>query len=295
MANYLVGDLQGCYRELVALMAQASFDRQIDVLYVAGDLVARGPDSLATLRFIKSLGNNAKIVLGNHDLHLLAVHAGIKKVKSSDRLAELLAAPDIDELMNWLASQPLIQSIPISQSSPTNSIRVTTPESNACNASPETNFAYMTHAGISPQWTLSEALTEAKVVHSKLSSSDRVSWLTRMYGESPNCWQQAKTETEKFRYSVNALTRMRYCFIDGSLEFTQKDSPETIENKNIFPWYQLSQTVKTTTWFFGHWASLMGRSSHDNVYALDTGCVWGNHLTMIRLHDKKYFTQKAFR
>lgn len=283
MAIYLVGDVQGCYNELTALLKQVKFDKKIDFLYLAGDLVARGPDSLATLRLAKSLGNSAKIVLGNHDLHLLAVHAGIKKAKSSDKLSSLLAAHDIDELMEWLAAQPLIQKIP-------NDSRA---EPNSYNAPQNTNCAYMTHAGISPQWTLNDAVSQANFVQSKLASHERKTWLSHMYGEKPNSWDQATTEIAKFRYSVNALTRMRYCFIDGSLEFTEKESPENNYTANLLPWYQLSKVIDNTSWVFGHWASLMGKCSHNNIFPLDTGCVWGNHLTMLRWHDKKYFSQAA--
>jgi len=279
MAIYLVGDIQGCYNELIALLKQVEFDHHEDILYVAGDLVARGPDSLATLRFIKSLGENAKVVLGNHDLHLLSVYAGIKKAKQSDKLAELLAADDIDELMNWLAAQPLIQKIP----NTTNSLQ----------SANEASFGYMSHAGISPQWTLSEAISQADFVHARLSSKERNTWLTLMYGEEPSSWYQAKTETEKFRYSINALTRMRFCFKDGSLEFHNKESPKAVLLPNIYPWFELSKTLEQTPWVFGHWASLMGESSNHNIYPLDTGCVWGNHLTLLRWHDKKLFTQLA--
>ena len=279
MAIYLVGDIQGCYRELIALLEQVSFDDKVDTLYVAGDLVARGPNSLATLRFIKSLGKGAKVVLGNHDLHLLAVHAGIKKVKQADHLSELLNADDIDELMNWLACQPLIQKIPRSINLQTNSH--------------EANCGYMTHAGISPQWTLSEAISQAEFVQKKLSSKERNTWLTLMYGEEPNSWHQATTEIEKFRFSINALTRMRFCYKDGSLEFSNKESPKETLLSGLYPWFELSKTIEQTPWVFGHWASLMGENANHNIYPLDTGCVWGNHLTMLRWHDKKLFTQPA--
>ncbi|AAZ27360.1 symmetrical bis(5'-nucleosyl)-tetraphosphatase [Colwellia psychrerythraea] len=281
MAIYLVGDIQGCFNELSSLLLQVNFDRNNDVLYLAGDLVARGPNSLETLRFVKSLGESAKVVLGNHDLHLLSVHAGIKKAKKSDNLSALLAAPDVNELMDWLAAQPLLQEIPNTCSN-----------SNAINQA-NNNSAYMSHAGISPQWQLSVALEQAKFIQTKLASSDRNTWLALMYGEKPNDWHQAITEIERFRYSINAFTRMRFCFTDGTLEFEQKDSPENITLTNIVPWYELSQTINNTSWVFGHWASLMGKSSHPNIYPLDTGCVWGNQLTMLRWHDKKYFIQSS--
>ena len=281
MAIYLVGDIQGCFNELTALLTQVNFDGEKDILYLAGDLVARGPNSLETLRFIKSLGKSARVVLGNHDLHLLAVHADIKKAKKSDCLSALLAAPDVNELMDWLAAQPLLQKIP-------NNDAYSTVE----NQNPE-DYAYMSHAGIPPQWQLSDALEQAELIHKKLASSDRKTWLALMYGEEPNNWHDAKTDIEKFRYSINAFTRMRFCFFDGSLEFTQKDSPENTAVLSITPWYELSKTIINTTWVFGHWASLMGRSSNPNIYPLDTGCVWGNELTMLRWHDKKYYKQSA--
>lgn len=281
MAIYLVGDIQGCFNELTSLLSQVNFDRKKDILYLAGDLVARGPNSLETLRFVKSLGKSAKVVLGNHDLHLLSVHAGIKKAKKADNLSALLAAPDVDELMDWLAAQPLLQKIPN-----------TTPCSNT-KINAKEDYAYMSHAGISPQWRLIDALEQAELIQTKLASSERNTWLALMYGEEPNSWYKAKTDVEKFRYSINAFTRMRFCFSDGSLEFTQKESPENTTLATIMPWYELSKTINTTPWVFGHWASLMGTSSHPNIYPLDTGCVWGNHMTMIRWHDKKHFKINA--
>jgi bis(5'-nucleosyl)-tetraphosphatase (symmetrical) len=281
MAIYLVGDIQGCFNELSSLLSKVNFDRKDDTLYLAGDLVARGPDSLDTLRFIKSLGKSAKVVLGNHDLHLLAVHAGIKKAKQSDNLSALLVAPDVDELMDWLAAQPLLQKITHNNSNSTTK------------ATHQDNDAYMSHAGISPQWQLADAVEQAELIQTKLASSDRKTWLALMYGEKPDSWHNAKTDVEKFRFSINAFTRMRFCFMDGTLEFTQKEAPENVTMSNIVAWYELSETIHNTTWVFGHWASLMGKSSHSNIYPLDTGCVWGNHLTMLRWHDKKYFKQNA--
>jgi bis(5'-nucleosyl)-tetraphosphatase (symmetrical) len=274
MAIYLVGDIQGCYSELIALLKQVSFNKKIDQLYVAGDLVARGPDSLATLRFIKSLNDSAKVVLGNHDLHLLSVYAGIKKVKKQDQLEALLDADDVDELMTWLAQQPLLQKI-------------------------GNDNAYMSHAGISPQWTLAEAINQAIFAQKRLSSSKRNAWLSSMYGEKPNNWKQAKSEIEKFRYTINAFTRMRYCYRNKHLEFENKSTPCTQPKNNkksnteLLPWYELSSTINKTSWVFGHWAALMGECSHQNIYPLDTGCVWGNHLTILRWHDKKIFIEPS--
>ena len=275
MAIYLVGDIQGCYNELQALLEKVAFNNKKDQLYVAGDLVARGPDSLATLRLIKSLKKSAKIVLGNHDLHLLAIYAGIKKAKPQDNLAQILAANDADDLMNWLAQQPLLQQI-------------------------NNENAYMSHAGIAPQWNLKQAIKQANFVHDKLRSNHRNQWLSTMYGEMPNDWHQAVTQEEQFRYTINAFTRMRYCYKNKHLEFNNKSAPYTVNNlpdgtnqHTLIPWFELSETVKSTPWVFGHWAALMGKCSIKNVYALDTGCVWGKHLTMLRWHDKKIFTEQS--
>ena len=251
-------------------MKLVNFDRRTDQIWFTGDLVARGPDSLATLRLIKSLGNSAKIVLGNHDLHLLAVHAGIKKVKKNDLLDDLLSSPDIDELMNWLAQHPLVEQLP-------------------------NENAYMSHAGLSPQWQPEDALAQSNFVQQRISGNQREHWLNLMYGSMPNSWKDANTEEEQFRFSVNALTRMRFCFSDGSLEFTHKDSPSLNQDPNLSPWFDLSKSIDKTQWVFGHWASLNGEVGNSNVYALDTGCVWGGELTMLRWHDKKLFSVPAQR
>ncbi len=266
MALYFVGDVQGCFNELDALLAQVNFNADNDQLFLAGDVVARGKQSLATLRFIKALGPNAHMVLGNHDLHLLAIHAGLKSAKKSDHLDEVLKAKDRETLMAWLISQPLLIQVPNAQ-------------------------AYMTHAGISPQWSLNDAITQADFVQQRLRSNNAYYWLKHMYGEKPNNWHDAHSEEEKFRFSINAFTRIRYCFADKSLEFNHKLNPADTPN-TLLPWYELSAVTQTIPWIIGHWASLMGKCSNPNIFALDTGCVWGNHLTMLRWHDKKLFQQQ---
>jgi bis(5'-nucleosyl)-tetraphosphatase (symmetrical) len=267
MAIYIVGDIQGCFTELKALLAQVNFNAKEDELWAAGDLVARGPDSLATLRFLKSLGNRAKVVLGNHDLHLLAIYAGLKKAKKQDKLDLLLNASDIDELMEWLAIQPLLHKLP-------------------------NENAFMSHAGLSPQWSIDDAIQQSKFVQQRLSSPRRNEWLSSMYGEEPNDWQLAKTEIEQFRYSINAFTRIRFCYLNKSLEFICKETPEKAPS-HIKPWFELCEISNKVTWVFGHWAALMGKCTRLNTYALDTGCVWGQHLTMLRWEDKTIFTQRA--
>jgi bis(5'-nucleosyl)-tetraphosphatase (symmetrical) len=267
MAIYFVGDIQGCYSELCVLLEQVEFSPESDQLWLVGDLVARGPDSLKTLRFIKSLGDSAKVVLGNHDLHLLAIHAGIKTAKPSDFLDELLAADDIDELMNWLARQPLIQKLPNEE-------------------------VYMSHAGLPPHWSPEQAMKQAKLASEKIASPRRNEWLKVMYGEDPKQWSLAKTSDEKFRFTINSLTRMRYCHLDYALEFSCKLSLEQAPS-SIKPWFAFNEGPKIYTWLFGHWAALMGNCPSTNIFALDTGCVWGEHLTLLRWPDKKLFTEHS--
>jgi len=267
MSIYFVGDIQGCYNELLALLKQVNFSKEDDQLWVAGDLVARGPDSYKTIKFLMSLGESVKAVLGNHDLHLLAICAGLKKAKKSDLLDELINAPEINEIVSWLSQQPLLRKLPNEQT-------------------------YMSHAGLSPQWQISDAIEQAEFAQQLLGSPERDKWLSIMYGEKPNNWLATNTTTDRFRYVINAFTRMRYCYLDGSLEFNYKDAPAKAP-KNIAPWFEISdKQLNNCQWIFGHWALLMGDCSHKNVYALDTGCVWGEHLTLLRWRDKRRFIEK---
>jgi len=266
MAIYFIGDIQGCYNELNALLKQVNFNQHQDQLWVAGDLVARGPDSYKTLKYLYSLGDSAKVVLGNHDLHLLAIYAGIRKAKTSDKLSELLSSPDIAKLMEWLAQQPLLRKLP-------------------------NENVYVSHAGLPPQWSIEQAVEFSSFAHTRLKSSNRNHWLSTMYGEKPTCWRQAQSEEEKFRYTINGLTRMRFCHLSGELEFQCKSQPIDAPS-HLIPWYKLSAPqLQHATWIFGHWAALMGHVSEQNLYALDTGCVWGGHLTLLRWHDKKQFIE----
>ncbi|WP_206483364.1 symmetrical bis(5'-nucleosyl)-tetraphosphatase [Thalassotalea sp. G2M2-11] len=266
MAIYFVGDIQGCLSELKALLKRVNFDVAHDELWAAGDLVARGPNSYQTLLFLYSLGDCFKTVLGNHDLHLLATYAGLKKPKTSDKLDELLAAPEAPKLMDWLAKQPLLRKLP-------------------------NEAVYLSHAGLSPQWSIEQAVEMAQFAQQKLSSNQCTHWLAIMYGEKPNDWQQVYSEEDKFRYTINAFTRMRYCLTDGTLEFNYKLSPKDAPAQ-LIPWFDLASTqMKGCDWIFGHWAALMGQTPYTNLFALDTGCVWGGHLTFLRWPDKAIFTE----
>ena len=264
MATYIVGDVQGCCDELQDLLALAEFNPKIDQLWLTGDLVSRGPKSLQTLRFVKSLGNSAKVVLGNHDLHLLAIHQGIQANKERDNLSPLLNAPDCDELLTWLRQQPLLR------------------------RHPEFNFV-MVHAGISPQWTIQQAEHYAKEVEDILHSEQYKQLLTEMYGNHPILWNNSLQGIERVRFIINVFTRMRFCTLDGGLDFANKLTPEQTDDENLRPWFEISSLDQSSEIVFGHWAALLGKVSTPGVYGLDTGCVWGNSLSMLRWQDKKLF------
>lgn len=262
--KYFVGDLQGCLDELKALLEQVDFNPKVDTLYLTGDLVARGPKSLETLRFVKSLGKAAKTVLGNHDLHLLATYFGIKKAKANDKLDDLLCAPELKELIDWLRVQPLLRVIK--------------------------KRVVMSHAGISPQWNIKQAKQFAAEAEEIIQGENCYAFLSNMYQNTPERWDDSLTGFERFRYIVNCFSRMRFCKPDGSLELHTKSAPGGSESQQLVPWYQLKHDDwQNYTLVFGHWASLMGKTGDSQIIALDTGCVWGNYMSMWRLSDGKIF------
>ncbi|UUM30276.1 bis(5'-nucleosyl)-tetraphosphatase (symmetrical) ApaH [Vibrio japonicus] len=266
MSTYIVGDIQGCFDELQQLLEQVHFDPKQDTLWIAGDLVARGPKSLETLRFVKSLGSCAKVVLGNHDLHLLAVSLGVHKLKNKDKTAPIFTADDKEHLLAWLRKQPLLA---------------------------EHDEFVVCHAGISPLWTLEQARANAREVETILKSDDWAWLIENMYSNQPDLWSDSLKGLDRYRYIINAYTRMRFCFTDGRLDMECKLSPEEVVEEGLIPWFQLKDRVTIDkTILFGHWAALEGYIGGD-VIGLDTGCVWGGNLTMLRWEDKKFFTQQA--
>ena len=269
MSTYAVGDLQGCLKPLQQLLVHVDFKPESDRLWVAGDLVNRGPDSLGVLRFLYSLGDCASIVLGNHDIHLLAVATAGKKSGRSDTFDEILAASDRDVLLNWLAQQPLIQH--------DKSLGFT-----------------MVHAGIPPQWDLKDAKKYAKEVHKALSGKKQKKYLKHIYGNEPDCWDDDLQGPERLRLITNYLTRMRYCKADGQLELQTKSKAVSRLPGGYRPWF-LHKKRKTAEdkIIFGHWAALEGRANHENVFALDTGYAWGGALTLMRLEDQQRFVVQA--
>ncbi|QIM62105.1 bis(5'-nucleosyl)-tetraphosphatase (symmetrical) [Pasteurellaceae bacterium Orientalotternb1] len=268
MATYIIGDLHGCFTEFQQLLAQANFDPAHDELWLTGDLIARGEDSLACLRFVKNLGSKATTVLGNHDLHFLATALGIKKVKPKDNVDAILTAPDRDELIDWLRHQPLLAQ------------------------HPKHHFV-LTHAGISPDWDLATAKQCAADVEQVLRADHYGELLAQMYDNQPDRWSPDLQGIERLRYTINVFTRMRFCFPDKRLDFDCKLPPSEVDN-DLKPWFELSNPLfADQDILFGHWASLIGYPTPSHIYALDTGCVWGNHLTMIRWEDKAIFTEPA--
>ena len=262
MATYAIGDLQGCYAELQDLLALTGFSRDRDRLWLVGDLVNRGPASLEVLRFVKGLGERATVVLGNHDLHLVLRADGFGRASKDDTIAPILAAPDCDELMAWLRSQPLFHV--------------------------EGEYA-MVHAGLLPQWSVTQALELSGEVSAALSKKKKyVDFLENMWGSKPDRWQDDLEGWDRLRVIVNAMTRMRFCSADGVMEFHAKGKPENAP-AGYMPWFAVPNRASPThTLVCGHWSAL-GLRTEEKLLALDTGCLWGGQLTAVRLEDRKVF------
>lgn len=258
MRTFVVGDIQGCYQSLCKLLEKIEFDASSDQLWAVGDLVNRGPESLEVLRYCRSLGKSFRTVLGNHDLHLLAIARGHTSPRKNDTLDKILAAPDRDELLEWLQSQPLVH------------------------IDSEQQVA-LVHAGIPPQWNLQDAQTYANEVSAVLQSNDAELFFRNMYGNEPDLWDDRHSGPDRWRLITNYLTRMRFCSPEGRLELTQKDSPDSAP-EGFYPWYSLRHPKQNEpAILFGHWASLEGSVNTSKLQALDTGCVWGGSLTALEL------------
>lgn len=262
MSTYCIGDIHGCFHELQALLDLIKYDAAADKLYFVGDLVNRGPDSLKVLRFIKRLSNTT-VVLGNHDLHLLEFYYQVVDFESED-LKPVLAAKDCDELIAWIKKQRLL---------------VYDQKFNAA----------LVHAGIPPQWDLQPALQLAAEAEQILRGNS-LDFFQHMYGDEPNEWRDNLRGYERFRFIINAFTRMRFCSATGKLDFTCQGKTGPL---NYMPWFKVPERRnKNINIVFGHWAASEGKCDEPNIYALDTGCVWGGSLTALRLEDKKIFTIK---
>lgn len=259
-STYVVGDIQGCFDPLQRLLERLRFEPARDRLWLVGDLVNRGPQSLQTLRYVRSLGAAATTVLGNHDLHLLALAHGRRRGRR-DTLDEVLAAPDRDELLDWLRHRPLLH------------------EDAAGNVA-------MIHAGLPPQWDLATTRRCAREVEQVLAGPDWIELLGQMYGDEPARWSEDLAGTARLRFSINCFTRMRYCRADGGIELDSKGAPGT-QAAGLAPWFAVpGRRSAGTTLLFGHWSTL-GRVHwpEHRVYGLDTGAVWGGRLSALRLED----------
>lgn len=256
MAVYAIGDVQGCYDALRRLLDALRFEPAEDCLWFTGDLVNRGPASAAVLRFVAGLGNAAVSVLGNHDLHLLAVAAGVRRPSRKDTFRDVLEAEDSEQLLTWLAARPLVH------------------------YDPHVGYA-LVHAGLPPMWSMAEALQRAREVEPAIRAR-QASLFEAMYGDEPSRWTDELTGIDRVRFTVNGFTRMRYCAADGRLDFVHKGPPGS-QPPDLVPWFKLrAESARTIPVVFGHWSTL-GYHDGDGVVALDTGCCWGGELTAVRL------------
>jgi bis(5'-nucleosyl)-tetraphosphatase (symmetrical) len=259
MTVYAVGDLQGCLDPLKCLLERVAFDPARDKLWLVGDLVNRGPQSLETLRYLYAMRDAVVCVLGNHDLHLLAAANNIERLKKGDTLREILEAPDRDELLDWLRQQKLLHH------------------------DAERDIV-MVHAGIPPQWSLKKALRCAEEVEEALRDDARLlPFLDGMYGNEPNRWDSDLKGVTRLRVITNYFTRMRFCKADGTLDLKTKEGMDSAP-PGYAPWFSYKQRkTRGQKIIFGHWAALEGRCDEPGINALDTGCVWGGAMTLLNV------------
>ncbi|HEX2733431.1 MAG TPA: symmetrical bis(5'-nucleosyl)-tetraphosphatase [Polyangiaceae bacterium] len=263
MAIYAVGDIQGCYDPLRRLLDQVAFDPSVDELWCVGDLVNRGPQSRQVLQFLRALGQRCKAVLGNHDLHLLAVSFGARKQRGKDTFNDVLSAPDREELCAWLRQLPLAH---------------------------YAEGTLMVHAGVVPSWDLETTLSCALEVARAVQSPDAPEFFSYMYGNTPHSYSADLVGLERLRVITNVLTRVRFCSADDQLDLECVEAPE-FAPAGMLPWYaHKNRRTQNVPIVFGHWATLNGNVSLPDVFALDTGCAWGNTLTAMRLSDKQRFS-----
>jgi bis(5'-nucleosyl)-tetraphosphatase (symmetrical) len=257
MATYAIGDVQGCFDELEALLSAIGFRRSADQLWFVGDLVNRGPKSAEVLRFVKGLGKRAVTVLGNHDLHLVTQHEGFERPRKDDTIQDVLAAKDRGDLVDWLRAQPLLHA--------------------------SDGYA-MVHAGLIPQWSVDRALSLAREAQAALSGKRYREFLQNMYGSTPERWSDSLEGWDRLRVIVNAMTRMRFCTPDGTMDFKAKGEEAP---SGYRPWFALRPKDEAPI-VCGHWSAL-GLQLTPKLAAIDTGCVWGGALSALRLEDRKLF------
>ena len=261
MATYAIGDIQGCYAALDRMLDRLAFDPARDRLWIVGDLVNRGPESLRVLRFLRDLGDVARIVLGNHDLYLLMVAAGLKRRDSDDTLYQVLEAPDRDELLDWLSCLPLLE---------------------------VHGEHVLVHAGLLPGWTVTRAQALAGEVSVALRGTRARDFLLHLAGNQPERWSDGLKGWDRLRVIVNALTRLRFCSADGRMDLRAKGAPHKAP-PGMMPWFRVPDRFsRTHTIICGHWSAL-GFYREQGLIALDSGCVWGGKLTALRLEDDAVF------
>lgn len=267
MTTYVVGDIQGCFAPFQNLLQKLKFNTDKDRLWCTGDLINRGPNNIETLRWLYAHRDNVTLVLGNHDLHLLAVSCGVRKPSRKDNLDDILEAPDREQLIEWLHFQPLAF---------------------------WENGVTMVHAGIPPIWTVQDALDRAGEVENALRGPRCKDFLTEMYGNDPFVWNNSLSGMTRLRMITNYLTRMRYCTRKGKLDLISKGPqpiPNAVAGKKVAPWFSHKRRLtKGQTILFGHWAALDGMTDDPKTIALDSGCVWGNHLTAYELETGRRIT-----
>lgn len=254
---YLLGDLQGCGDPLTRLLDEVAFSPSRDHLYVLGDLVNRGPDSLGVLRRLKALGPSATCLLGNHDLHLLGVADGVRKLHRGDTVSDILEAPDREDWLHWLRHRRMAV---------------------------QAHGWLMVHAGVVPQWDVAQTLALAAEVEALLQGPDLADFLPLMYGKQPERWDDRLQGVDRWRCAINSLTRLRFCQADGTMDFEAKDGAAQAP-AGLMPWFEVpGRRTAGTPVAFGHWSTL-GLINRDDLLSLDTGCVWGGQLTAVRLGD----------
>jgi len=263
MSTYVIGDIQGCYDELWQLLDQLDFNSDNDRVIFAGDLVNRGPKSLEVLRFVKNLGKAADAVLGNHDLHLLAIKHGNLSHAKGTSLDAILSAPDRIDLLDWLQHRPMMIYLEDLQTS-------------------------VIHAGLPPQWTLKEALTHAAELEQTIQSDKADRFFKKMYGNEPLKWDDELQGIKRLRFITNCFSRLRYCTAKGKLGLEEKGTPGS-QNKSLMPWFDVpGRKTADDRILFGHWSTL-GLVDRHTACCLDTGCLWGGFLTAMRVEDSKVF------
>jgi bis(5'-nucleosyl)-tetraphosphatase (symmetrical) len=267
--TFAVGDVQGCFSQLTRLIKKIGREN-IDQLWLAGDLVNRGPQSLETLRWCVANQHWVKVVLGNHDLHLLALASGIREVKPDDTISSILNAPDRDLLLTWLRQQPLVH---------------------------YAKGHLMVHAGLLPQWTITHAIELNDEVSGQLRSENWQAFLSTMYGNTPSYWRSDLRGADRSRVVINAMTRLRFCTAEGTIDFTAKEGLDSAP-AGFMPWFEVShRQTGNTPIVFGHWSTL-GLINKPNLLSLDTGCVWGNLLTAVEItssHARQIVQVPGFR